>query len=170
MESTKTLPYVYLCINRLNGQFYIGYRSANKVPSSDDLGSVYFTSSHKVKESFSEFDYHIIAEFFQAEHAYEFEQALIHENLSNPLLLNKSCYHNHKPFFSSSEETRKKIGLKSKGRPTGMKNIPRPDSVKDKIRQGVLKTLDSRPKYEPSEDGLKPVSYTHLTLPTIYSV
>ena len=158
MKSTRILPYVYVCTNKLTSEFYIGYRSANTVPSSEDLGILYFTSSDAVKSSFANFTYTIVAEFFTPADAYAHEQQLIHENLGHPKLLNKSCFYGQKPFFSSTPETRKKIGAKSKGRPTGMKNIPRSDIVKDKIRQGVLKTLDTRPEYKPSAAGLSKIA------------
>ena len=41
-----------------------------------------------------------------------------------------------------------------------MKNISRPDNVKEKIRQGVLKTLDTRPEYNPTAEGLIKIAET----------
>jgi hypothetical protein len=45
--SEKVLPYVYRLDNTITGEFYIGYRAANKVPSEQDLGLKYFTSTQK---------------------------------------------------------------------------------------------------------------------------
>ena len=86
---THILPYVYLLTHKTTNEFYIGFRCSNKVPSSEDLGFKYFTSSKTVKSKFNEFDVQIIAEFFDKDSAYQFEQSLIQENFSNPLILNK---------------------------------------------------------------------------------
>jgi hypothetical protein len=47
----KVLPYVYKVVNRTTGEFYIGYREANKKPASEDI-LMYKTSSKKVKPIF----------------------------------------------------------------------------------------------------------------------
>lgn len=86
------LPYVYKLVHKTTGQFYFGSRWKNKVSSSNDLGILYFTSSKYVKPKFDEFDSMIIAEFFNWEDAYIFEQKLIHEHWDNPLKLNMK-YH-----------------------------------------------------------------------------
>lgn len=79
------LPYVYKLTYRKTGEFYIGYRAANKVPSHLDIGIKYFSSSKKVKEiGFENFDISIVAEFFDAQDAFEFEQGLIKENFKDP--------------------------------------------------------------------------------------
>lgn len=91
------LPYVYLCIHKNTGHFYIGYREANKLPAELDL-PIYKTSSKTVKSNFSEFDWHIVAEFFDADSAYNFEQQLINENWGDELLLNKSCFFGKEKF------------------------------------------------------------------------
>lgn len=85
------LPYVYLLTNKETKEFYIGYRCKNVslgLKSTDDLGKKYFTSSKYVKPVFYKFDTLILAEFFSASHAYEFEQELIKQNIRNPLCLN----------------------------------------------------------------------------------
>lgn len=87
--STKVAPYVYLLTHKTSGEFYIGFRCSNDVPSSEDLGFKYFTSSKNVKTKFNEFDYQIVAEFFDADSAYQFEQQMIKENFDNPLILNR---------------------------------------------------------------------------------
>lgn len=93
------LPYVYRLTHKSNGCLYIGYRSNNKVPAHEDLGTIYFTSSKVVGPTFSEFDIEIIQEFLTAEEAYLYEQRLIYENIRNPLLLNMHCSHESKGYF-----------------------------------------------------------------------
>jgi hypothetical protein len=97
-HSSKAAPYVYLCTHKITEEFYIGYRSNNNVPSSTDLGSVYFTSSSIVKPRFSEFNFKIIAEFLDKGAAYDFEQYLISLHFHNPNCLNRSCYYGKKRF------------------------------------------------------------------------
>jgi len=86
-KSTQTFPYVYLCQEKDSLYFYIGYRYANKVPSSEDFGKHYFTSNKYVKENFDKFDHTIVAEFFDKKDAYTFESELIKE-LNSKYLLN----------------------------------------------------------------------------------
>lgn len=81
-QSTKVLPYVYMCKEKTSNKFYIGYRYKNRVPSSEDFGKHYFTSNEYVKENFENFDYYIVAEFWDKNDALEFEQNLIKETLS----------------------------------------------------------------------------------------
>lgn len=90
--SIKALPYVYLCEHKITKEFYYGSRCANKINSSIDFPR-YKTSSKKVKPRFNEFDWIILAEFFEASDAYDYEQLLIYENWNNPLSLNNSCFH-----------------------------------------------------------------------------
>lgn len=111
----KILPYVYKCTHRITGQFYIGFRCGNKVESAQDIFK-YRTSSKLVQETFDDFDVVILAEFFDKVDAYDFEQQLIWEDWKNPLILNKSCFHNGARFstagktgYHRSEETKKKI-------------------------------------------------------------
>lgn len=90
-SSSKPMPYVYKLVHKETGQFYIGYRCANKVPSSDDIGTFYFSSSEEVhKLGFENFNIHILAEFFQSEHAREFESEMIRANWKSPLKLNRN--------------------------------------------------------------------------------
>ncbi len=138
-SSEKVLPYVYMGIHKETGQFYIGYREANHFTSSKDLGTKYFTSSKKVKElGFDNFNWTILAEFFEGKEAFMFEQEIIFQNIKNPLILNN--WVNNK-FYSTeanvgkkasittkqkmsksrkgkkhSEETKRKIGLAHKGK------------------------------------------------------
>lgn len=91
-SSEKVLPYIYLGIHSETKAFYIGFRCKNvklNIPSNEDLGIKYFTSSKVVQKSFHDFDWIILAEFFDATDAYLFEQQLILEHFNNPLNLNK---------------------------------------------------------------------------------
>lgn len=93
------LPYVYLCTHRETGEFYIGYRSANKVNASDDLGAVYRSSAHYISSRWDEFDSIVVAEFFSPQDAWLFEQEYIYDNRHNKLILNRSCHHNARRMF-----------------------------------------------------------------------
>lgn len=75
-------PYVYRCVERDTGRFYIGYRFKNTVPASEDLGTYYFTSNEYVKSNFDKFDWEIIKEFPDRKSAFAFETQLINETKS----------------------------------------------------------------------------------------
>ena len=90
-ESTRAMPYVYICIHKETKQFYYGYREYNttlSLPSTTDF-PLYRTSSKEVNPHFENYDWYIVAEFFNGDDAFEFEQNLISENWGNPLMLNK---------------------------------------------------------------------------------
>ena len=115
-------PYVYRLNHKKTNEFYIGCRLANYVPAELDLGNIYFTSSKYVKNRFNEFDFLIIAVFFNQEDAYNYEQQLIHESWGCPGLLNRSCFHGKKKFIGvagipHTEEHNKKISASMTGRP-----------------------------------------------------
>lgn len=95
--STKVLPYVYKLTHKESGKFYFGSRFANKTPSSNDIGTHYFTSSKAIKPIFNEFEIEILAEFFDKVYAHEYEQKLIMENWDNLNLLNKNFIRNSHP-------------------------------------------------------------------------
>ena len=78
-KSKTALPYVYRCVERETGKFYIGYRYKNNVPAKEDFGVHYFTSNDYVKENFDKFDYEIIAEFPDRKSAFAYETQLIRE-------------------------------------------------------------------------------------------
>ena len=59
-----------MSIEKSTGNFYIGYRWANKVPSSADLGTYYFTSNKYVRDHFADFTHSIVAEFYNKSDAY----------------------------------------------------------------------------------------------------
>jgi len=109
------MPYVYLCTNKFTQEFYIGYRCSNlkyNRPSHLDLPK-YRTSSKIVKQNFDDYHWYIVAEFFDSDDAYDFEQYLIFQFWSDPLLLNESCYHG-KPRFKSkplTEDHKKSISI-----------------------------------------------------------
>lgn len=122
-QSNNPLPYVYKCIHKITREFYFGFRCKNvksNTPSSNDLGIQYFTSSKIVKPKFEEFEYIILAEFFNSDDAYKFEQYLIFQNWGNPLLLNKFHQYNSLKMFKTngtiSDETRNKISVANKGK------------------------------------------------------
>lgn len=166
--STKTFPYVYKCTNRETGKFYIGYRKANKTPSSSDFPR-YKTSSNQVKPEFDKFDWYIIAEFFDADAAYEFEQQTIHENWSNPLILNKSCYFGKHKFRCTSNVTKgTKIGPRSN---TDNYHNPKSTTHKQNIRASQIGipcenrkwTEERKIKYSLKTTGSKRGPYNQFT-------
>lgn len=110
----KILPYVYRLDNPNTGEFYIGGRFSNKVKSSEDLGTYYFTSSKKIKPNFQNFTITIIAEFFDKHSAYEYEQLLIKEHWRTPGCLNGNYRISGKFIFLPTEkstEHRRKISM-----------------------------------------------------------
>lgn len=120
----KIYPYVYMLTHKVTGEFYIGYRSANKVPAVDDLGKFYYTSSKQIKPIFNEFECIVLAEFFHADDAYVFEQQLIFEHWHDPLMLNGNCQvggklmqsRPHRPRRPHSEEAKRKMSASAKNR------------------------------------------------------
>lgn len=96
------MPYVYMCIHKETKNFYIGYRCANtrhNKPSHLDLPK-YKSSCKEIKNNFHDYDWIIIAEFFDSDSAYDYEQQLIYENWNDPLLINESCFYLKKRFKS----------------------------------------------------------------------
>jgi hypothetical protein len=77
--SKKTLPYVYRCVEKNTGNFYIGYRFKNTLPAHEDFGFYYFTSNDYVKSNFANFDFEILKEFPDRESAFAYETKLIRE-------------------------------------------------------------------------------------------
>lgn len=91
-------PYVYKVTHNTTGHFYIGMRSANKLPATQDLGFIYFTSSKKVKAEFFNYTKEIIQEFESWDQAFLFENKLIEESWGSPLLLNRHYQKNIQRF------------------------------------------------------------------------
>jgi hypothetical protein len=151
--STKPSPYVYILTHKITKQFYIGFRCHNvkkNVPSHLDIFE-YQSSSKKVKNlGFSNFDVLILAEFFDKQSAYSYEQETIRENFKNPLCLNKTVFKsNH---FVHSEETHKK-SVETRKRNGNYNNK---QSTREKISiagKGRKHSLESRKKISISKKG-----------------
>ena len=141
MNTTKILPYVYKLTHKITSKFYIGVRWVNIYPSGLDLGIRYKTSSKYVKPVFEEFNYEIVAEFFNHEDAIDFEQQSIAENWNNPLLLNKAIQVTKKfRCTGHSEETKAKMSIAKmsiakKGKPPNNKGKKLSNETREKIRQ-----------------------------------
>lgn len=116
--STKVMPYVYLGIHKITKEFYIGYREANTIPSHLDLFK-YRTSSTIVEPNFNEYDWYIVAEFYNGDDAYDFEQQLIYENWRDPLLLNEQYRLRH-----GKKRFKNNVGLKGELHPFFGKKRP----------------------------------------------
>lgn len=113
--STKVMPYVYMCIHKKTGKFYIGYRCVNvgyNRPSHLDFPK-YKSSCKQIKHNFSEYNWIILAEFFDSDSAYDYEQLSIHENWYNPLLMNESCFYLKTRFKSKPLTTAHKKAISS---------------------------------------------------------
>lgn len=141
--STKAMPYVYICIHKESGHFYIGYRVKNvklNIPSHLDFPK-YKTSSNIVKSNFDNFTWIILAEFYDHDSAYDFEQFLIYEHWDNPLLINTNCHYGKKRFRvkSHSTETKQKISNAQKGRPGRVQT----EEIKQKISKSLIGRIKS---------------------------
>lgn len=141
--STKAMPYVYMCVNKITNEFYIGYRIKNvklNKPSHIDFPE-YRTSSKIVKPNFDNFTWIILAEFYDHDSAYDFEQSLINEHWSNPLLMNTNCHYGKKRFRvkSHSTETKQKISNAQKGRPGRAQS----EEIKQKISKSSIGRIKS---------------------------
>lgn len=122
-ESSKCLPYVYICKHKETGQFYIGSRSRNvSLGRESHLDMpLYKTSSTLVKPNFDKFEWTILAEFFDAHDAYDFEQFLINECWHDPLILNKVNHYGKARFRRDNPpkwtlESRQKLSASVKGK------------------------------------------------------
>lgn len=146
--STQVRPYVYICFNKETGEFYIGYREANTVPSHLDF-LTYRTSSTVVKPSFEKYDWWIVAEFITGNDAYDFEQTLIFENWNNPLLLNENCRFNSKKRFKSNLKNKPKSAAHKANMVIAAKNRP---PITDAHRE----KLSSAKKGKPPNNKGKP--------------
>jgi hypothetical protein len=68
------MPYVYMCTHKDTGEFYIGSRTSRKQVTPSDVDfPLYQTSSKRVKPIFDQFDWMIIAEFFDRKDAYDYD-------------------------------------------------------------------------------------------------
>ena len=99
MKTSKpALPYVYRCVEKDTGKFYIGYRFKNTVPAEEDFGKHYFTSNDYVKENFDKFDYEIISEFPDRKSAFAYETQLIKETKSEQQINANKHNKNKRPY------------------------------------------------------------------------
>lgn len=117
--SERVSPYVYMCIHKETEHFYIGSRTAKNITYSHIDLPKYRTSSPKVNPNFEQYDWIIVAEFFNADDAYDFEQELIYNTWDDPLSLNESCYHGKHRFRLSgprTQEHKDAIGRAHKGK------------------------------------------------------
>lgn len=103
MKSSKpALPYVYRCVERSTGNFYIGYRFKNLVPAEEDFGKHYFTSNEYVKNNFQKFDYEIIKEFPDRKSAFAYETQLIRETKCEKQINANSVNKTKRPYQKST--------------------------------------------------------------------
>ena len=119
VSSERVLPYVYMGVHSITGEFYIGSRTAKDITYSHIDLQKYKTSSQNVKYRFDEFEWIIVAEFFLGDDAYDYEQELIYNTWNNPLSLNETCYygkHRFRIIGPRSQEHKDKIGAALKGR------------------------------------------------------
>ena len=124
------LPYVYRLTHKLTNHFYIGYRCKNvslEKRSSEDLGFIYFTSSKLIDaKNINDYDIEIIAEFYDSDDAYDFEQELIRVSWDNPLLINDHYHRDGVGRWKNSghtTETREKIRLVRTGQKRSQESI-----------------------------------------------
>ncbi|HET8688552.1 MAG TPA: hypothetical protein VFM18_18215 [Methanosarcina sp.] len=136
--SSKVMPYVYMGIHKTTRHIYIGYREANTLPSHLDIFE-YRTSSKIVNPKFDEYEWYILAEFFDSNSAYDLEQKLIFENWNNPLLLNQNCQYGKrrfKPLLKHTEETCAKKSKSMLGKNTRARSY--------EVCQEISKSLSGR--------------------------
>jgi len=174
MNKRLCLPYVYVVTHSHTKEFYIGVRWANKVPAIEDLGTYYFTSSKNVAPRFNEFNTKILAEFFDKDTAFEYEQQLIKEEWNSPLCLNKNYKNKKSTKFKCTGHTlrsRLKMSESMKGRipwNKGKKNIlsaehglikhskqKRGIPLSDEVKQKISKSLKGRKKPQVSSSTRK---------------
>ena len=167
--SEKVMPYVYMGTHRETGQFYIGYRYANTCPSSCDLGTHYFTSSKRIKHlGFENFEWIILAEFFDKEAAWVVENEMIKEHFRDTLNLNQQVYgrltaagskwteerhKKHKEWWQSRSSEEKSItAAKKRAKAKGRKHT---DEARAKISQNKIYSTEYRAKLSASSRGRK---------------
>ena len=135
--SEQVRAYVYICIHKVTGQIYAGYREKNirlNLPSHLDF-PLYRTSCPKVSESFDEYDWYIVAEFISGDDAFDFEQQLIFENWDNPLLLNEQYrLSNGKKRFKSNLKNKPKSDRHKANLSTAAKNrVPPTEQARENM-------------------------------------
>lgn len=162
MSSNHIYPYVYRGDHPITGEFYIGYRCANKHPAETDLGVHYKTSSDIVKNRFCEFKWTIIAIFFTREDAYDFEQSLIKEEWDDPLILNQSVRTDDSIRFMTpvgyhhSKETIEKMKAAKVDYVPWNAGVPMREDLKQSLsaaRKGIPLSEETRKKMSDSSKG-----------------
>lgn len=146
--STKALAYVYLLTHKTTNEFYYGYRAANiktNTPSHIDL-PIYKTSSNNVSHRFNEFNWIILAEFFNPNDAYDFEQLCIHNRWKESGMLNMRCYYGTERYDTTGRN-------KSDDEIERMKSTIAKRTEEDwlKIKEKLLNTLSLKPQEEKDE-------------------
>lgn len=139
------LPYVYKLINKITNKFYFGYRSKNvrlNLKAEEDIGVKYLTSSKYIKNNFENFRVEILAEFFSANDAYDYEQELISQHFNDINCLNrhyqkrneKGRFKHDLPHTEKSKEkmrgTRGKINRTRPGHPAWNKGLTKNNDLR----------------------------------------
>ena len=108
--------YVYKIVVKDTGEFYFGFRKSNKLPPEDDFLKSYFSSSKIIRsiiesQGLNSITGEIIFESNDYSKAYWFEQSMIEQHQSNPLLLNQHYQKTDKGFkmFLSTRESIQKM-------------------------------------------------------------
>lgn len=177
----NNFPYVYFGIHKETSQFYIGYRSNNKIQAHLDLGSKYFTSSKVIAElGFDKFNWIILTEYFTDtanDDSYWDEQRLIKQHIKDPLCLNKrySDPVDGKPRFNSKGYTRPQswkdaMSIRIKARPSRVmpedEKIAR--SLVQKGRPGKKKTQTERDTMSVKQKGQPGRTFKPITIDGVY--
>ena len=144
LKNTSRKPYIYKVTNLETGQYYIGSQCSGKT-----VGVNYFTSStnKEFKEGFKtyggeKYNIVIIKEFEDPDECGRVENYMIrdHMQLKDGLCLNRMCRCGNEKIFSTvgthhSEETRKKMSIAKKGRPTWNKGVPWSEETRKKLSE-----------------------------------
>lgn len=150
-EINMNKPYVYKLIHKETGQFYIGYRSANIKPPSEDL-SIYRTSSNLIHEiGFDNFNWQIVAELESADAAYELENVMIEECINDPLCLNRHFTKSGKMHFRRNgpftEEAKAKLAKSMTGKKLSEETLAKLRKPLSEERKAKLRGIKrNRPK------------------------
>lgn len=170
MEKYNNKPYVYKLTNKDTGQFYIGYRFANKLPASQDFGIEYRSSSKAIiKEQFNQYNQEIIVEFYSEDReeasisAYWYEQGLIKQYFKDPLCLNENYQDKE-----TSKGIFRRTGLITEAHRTNMSTAQRNKKPASNIarkrmsefQKGRLKTEEHRAKISEANRGKIPSQKT----------
>jgi hypothetical protein len=157
VSSERALPYVYMGVHPVTGEFYVGSRTAKDITYSHLDLRKYKTSSQNVKHRFNEFEWSIVAEFFTGNDAYDYEQELIYNTWNNPLSLNETCYYGKQRFRMRGPRTKEhseKIGKAHKGKIVSQES--RQKAVQTRRENGGWTiTEETRAKFVEIHTGMK---------------